>query len=230
MNFLIRELVFKLYAVARLRGILRRIVLRLDGGEIRSETIRQLLVTYHGISLGRYSYGALYNLPLSSGTEIGAYTSIGPRVQVFRRNHPAERLSLHPYFYNSALRLTAIDTIEHIEANPLQIGNDVWIGAGAIILPKCKCIGNGAIVGAGAVVTRDVEDFAIVAGNPARKIADRFQPSLRSKLKASRWWGLAPEALVKIPGILDRPLSEDMLDEIGRILSEHTDPTRAKGD
>jgi acetyltransferase-like isoleucine patch superfamily enzyme len=52
------------------------------------------------------------------------------------------------------------------------IGNRVWIGYGALILPGLK-IGDGAVVGAGAVVTKDVEPFAIVAGNPARKIGER---------------------------------------------------------
>jgi len=52
------------------------------------------------------------------------------------------------------------------------IGNRVWIGYGALILPGLK-IGDGAVVGAGAVVTKDVEAFAIVAGNPARKIGER---------------------------------------------------------
>ncbi len=52
------------------------------------------------------------------------------------------------------------------------IGNRVWIGYGALILPGLK-IGDGAVVGAGAVVTKDVEAFAIVAGSPARKIGER---------------------------------------------------------
>jgi maltose O-acetyltransferase len=52
------------------------------------------------------------------------------------------------------------------------IGNRVWIGYRAIILPGVT-IGDGAVIGAGAVVTKDVEQFAIVAGNPARKIGDR---------------------------------------------------------
>ncbi len=54
------------------------------------------------------------------------------------------------------------------EKAPLVIGNDVWIGARAMVLPGCKKIGNGAVIGAGAVVTKDVPDYAIVGGNPAR--------------------------------------------------------------
>jgi maltose O-acetyltransferase len=52
----------------------------------------------------------------------------------------------------------------------LVIADDVWIGARVIVLPGCKHIGKGAIIGAGSVVTKDVPDYAIVGGNPARVI------------------------------------------------------------
>ena len=55
----------------------------------------------------------------------------------------------------------------------LQIDNDVWIGARVIILPGCKHIGTGVIVGAGSVVTKDIPDYAIVGGNPAKIIKYR---------------------------------------------------------
>ena len=58
-------------------------------------------------------------------------------------------------------------------STPLHIAGDVWIGARAIILPGCRRIGHGAIIGAGAVVTKDVPDWAVVGGNPARIIKSR---------------------------------------------------------
>ena len=56
---------------------------------------------------------------------------------------------------------------------PLHIAGAVWIGARAIILPGCQRIGHGAIIGAGAVVTKDVPDWAVVGGNPARVLKFR---------------------------------------------------------
>lgn len=56
---------------------------------------------------------------------------------------------------------------------PLYIAGDVWIGTRAIILPGCKRIGHGAVIGAGAVVTKDVPDWAVVGGNPAKVIKYR---------------------------------------------------------
>ena len=59
------------------------------------------------------------------------------------------------------------------EKTPLYIGFDVWIGTRVIILPGCKRIGKGVIIGAGSVVTKDIPDYAIVGGNPARVIKVR---------------------------------------------------------
>jgi acetyltransferase-like isoleucine patch superfamily enzyme len=70
----------------------------------------------------------------------------------------------------------------------LSIGNDVWIGQNAIILPSVARIGDGAVIGAGAVVTKDVEPYSIVVGNPARLLRYRFSQETIVKLQESRWW------------------------------------------
>lgn len=61
------------------------------------------------------------------------------------------------------------------EKTPLHIAGDVWIGSRAIVLPGCKSIGHGAIIGAGAVVTKDVPDYAIMGGNPAKVLKYRTE-------------------------------------------------------
>jgi serine acetyltransferase len=70
----------------------------------------------------------------------------------------------------------------------IEIGNDVWIGQNAIILSGVNKIGDGAVIGAGSIVTKDVPDFAIVAGNPAKVIRCRFDEAVIRKLKEERWW------------------------------------------
>lgn len=57
---------------------------------------------------------------------------------------------------------------QQIRFSQLEIGEDVWVGAGAKILASVNKIGKGAIIGAGSIVTKDVEDFAVVVGNPAK--------------------------------------------------------------
>lgn len=72
-----------------------------------------------------------------------------------------------------------------------RIGNDVWIGRNALIMRGVQ-IGDGAIVGAGSVVTKDVEPYAIVAGNPARIIRKRFPEKIIDKLLELQWWKYGP--------------------------------------
>jgi carbonic anhydrase/acetyltransferase-like protein (isoleucine patch superfamily) len=77
---------------------------------------------------------------------------------------------------------------DNIESSSLNVGHDAWIGEGVIITPGCSRIGIGAVIGAGAVVTRDVPDFAVSVGNPARVIRLRFSESVCDVILASRWW------------------------------------------
>ena len=90
---------------------------------------------------------------------IGARTQIGPFVQILTADHPRD----------AATRATRAEW-----GRPISIGEDVWIGGGAIVLPGVT-VGDGAIVGAGAVVTHDVAPHATVAGIPAR-VVDRRSP------------------------------------------------------
>ena len=79
-------------------------------------------------------------------------------------------------------------------AGDTVIGNDVWIGAEAIVMPGIR-IGDGAVIGTRAVVTRDVEPYAVVGGNPARTIRKRFDDSVVVLLEEMRWWDWTDEHL-----------------------------------
>lgn len=157
---------------------------------MRSATLRRIMLRCHGLDVGAHSYGCFDPVRFPRGTRVGRYASIGPGVAAYRRNHPLDRLSLHPYFYNPqhGAKATA-----DVATAALDIGADAWIGAGAIILPGCLRIGRGAVVAAGAVVTRDVPDYALVAGNPARVVRYRFDPAGIDAAERSRWWLAPPE-------------------------------------
>ena len=75
-----------------------------------------------------------------------------------------------------------------------MIGNDVWIGANVVILPGVT-VGDGAILAAGAIVTKDVEPYAIVGGVPAKKLRYRFPQVVREALLASAWWEWSQEKI-----------------------------------
>src|SRR5690606_9224 len=117
------------------------------------------------------------------------------------------------FFYNRYLEFVDEDTIELETDNPLTIGNDVWIGSRTTILPGCRRIGDGAIIGAGSVVTRDVADFSIVAGNPAREIRKRFPPEIAERIRESGWWNLTlPELMERADDLLFEPVTKEAIE------------------
>ena len=119
---------------------------------------------------------------------IGKYCSIGPNVQIVLGVHPTDFVSTHPTFYaNNKPFETFSDKVYIEEYNNVIIGNDVWIGEGALI-PGGVTIGNGAIITARAVVTKDVEPYSIVGGVPAKHIKYRFDTDTINDINKTEWW------------------------------------------
>ncbi|MFE5835290.1 CatB-related O-acetyltransferase [Arthrobacter sp. NPDC056493] len=196
-RFILSKLFVKLYARIPLRARILRWMTKREGGDMYSLTLRDILSQYYRVDVGNYSYGSL----LATGncdvkTTIGAYVSIGPNVRRFGAAHPLDRPTLHPLFYNPALGL--VDKGMDVERSGCWIGHDSWIGANVSILPGCTRIGVGAVIGAGSIVTRDVEDFAVVAGNPARVIGRRFTPQLGELVLESHFWLRTPHEAAEI--------------------------------
>ena len=127
---------------------------------------------------------------------IGKFCQIAAGVEFVMNgaNHQMNAVSTFPFY-----------TLEGWDAPPPSpadlplkgdtvIGNDVWIGQNAVILPGVH-IGDGAIIGASSVVGHDVEPYTIVVGNPARPVRKRFDDELIALLLRFRWWDKSIEEI-----------------------------------
>lgn len=88
----------------------------------------------------------------------------------------------------------------------IEVGNNVWIGDCVTVLPGVR-VGNGAVLAAGAVITRDVERYAVYGGNPARKIKDRFDDTVKDALDNTKWWAWSSRQLKEAAEFLHADLS-----------------------
>jgi acetyltransferase-like isoleucine patch superfamily enzyme len=152
---------------------------------------------FHSVQIGDYSYIG-YNSSISLCT-IGRFCSIASGVIIGLGRHPVHFVSTSPAFYNNHSVLGtqwANANIGFLESQPVKIGNDVWIGANAIIMGGIT-IGDGSVIGAGAVVTKDVEPYTIVGGVPAKLIRQRFELDVISELLAIRWWDWKIEIILQ---------------------------------
>jgi acetyltransferase-like isoleucine patch superfamily enzyme len=150
------------------------------------------------IHLGAYSY--ISQNAKCHDVSIGKFCSIGPNFIAGIGMHPTNGLSTAPMFYSStnlSNGITLCNESKFEEHAPVFIGNDVFIGANVVILDGIK-IGNGAIIGAGSIVTKDVPDYAIVGGIPAKHIKFRFTPNQIEALKKIKWWDFEEEELKQV--------------------------------
>lgn len=130
-------------------------------------------------------------------SHIGKFCSIASHVRINPGNHPLDRAALHHFTYRAAQYGLGEDDgtfFDWRRSYPVRLGHDVWIGHGAAVLPGVT-IGTGAAIGAGSIVTRDVPAFAIVAGNPARIIRERFPRRIQEGLLQLAWWDWPREVL-----------------------------------
>ena len=182
-----------------------KIIVKFQHGEIKSNSLRKYYKKKYSTSVGLYSYGFCFNKNFNNGggVEIGRFCSIAKNVHYFGANHPIYSLSSSAIFFNKKLNKYPV---KDVSRSNLQIGNDVWIGYGAIITCNCKKIGDGVIIGAGSIVTKDVPDYAIVAGNPARIIKYRFDKKTIDLLKESKWWNLDDYEIMEFYDMFDKPV------------------------
>jgi acetyltransferase-like isoleucine patch superfamily enzyme len=180
-----------------------------------------------GVTVGRHTYGhdwSTFQIFIGAARiEVGAFCSIAPEVRILAGSeHITSRATTFP------LKAALFDRAEGNAGDVLDkgttvIGNDVWLGLRATILSGVL-VGDGAVVGAGAVVSKSVPPYAIVAGNPARIIRYRFEPSIRRRLLALGWWDWDDEEIGALKALFVSDV-ESFLD-----VAERTHATVAESD
>ncbi|WP_434981411.1 CatB-related O-acetyltransferase [Daejeonia sp. YH14] len=144
---------------------------------------------------GTYDNGAKVWRWTEAPLKIGKYCSIAHNVNfiVDEGYHTSSEITNYPFINNLT---TDSDLVElrntFSQKEGIEIGNDVWIGLNAIILPGVK-IGNGVTIAAGAVVNADVPDYAIVGGVPAKIIKMKHKEEIVATLNKIAWWNWNPK-------------------------------------
>jgi acetyltransferase-like isoleucine patch superfamily enzyme len=155
-------------------------------------------------NMGSFSYS---HSAVPMDFTLGRYCSLAWDIKFPSPRHPMELLSTSGFIIGAGADLwttylaDADASFDNVQPNPQKhgtaIGHDVWIGQDATIM-RGLTIGNGAVIAAGSVVTRNVDPFAIVGGNPATFVRWRFPEEVRAELIDLRWWQFGFAALNRI--------------------------------
>lgn len=157
---------------------------------------------YPNFHMGKSTYGipVVRQWDKDATLFIGAYCSIARNVQIFLGgNHRTDWVTNYPFpaFYFEARHIKNFRT----SRGDVVIGNDVWLCENCTILSGVK-IGHGAVIASGAVISRDVEPYAVMAGNPAKLVRWRFDEETRMALLKAAWWDWPEQEVLSVVDLL----------------------------
>jgi virginiamycin A acetyltransferase len=173
--------------------------------------------TYYDDPLGpeRFEENVLYHFDfVGDKLIIGKFCAIARNVQFIMNgaNHSLKGFSTYPfYIFKNGWEDAIPETDDQSDIENTIVGNDVWLGYNATIMPGVK-IGHGAIVASKTLVTKDVSPYSIVGGNPAKVIRMRFDEATIESLLTVAWWNWPIEKITKklpeivncnLPGLLE---------------------------
>jgi virginiamycin A acetyltransferase len=153
---------------------------------------------------------------------IGRFVAIAQGAQFIMNgaNHPLSGFTTFPWSSFEGWRDNA--PVEWPDKGNIVIGNDVWIGREAVIMPGVT-VGDGAIIGSHAVVAKDVPPYGVAVGNPARTVKRRFDAATIARLLAVAWWDWPADAIARnIPVIAGADLAA--LEQVAEQLREASPP------
>lgn len=178
---------------------------------------------------GKYTYGVeslqIFNYGYAGNILIGSFTSIASNVKIYvgqGKGHHSDFGSTYPFGINHThifnnLKKQEVGFDDYRSKGDIVIGSDVWIGDGVTITPGIK-IGHGAIIATNSHVIKDVPDYAIYGGNPAKLIKYRFEDKIIKEFLKLKWWDLEDSKINMIlPFLQSKPVIE-MFDVINKLI------------
>ncbi|WP_411895322.1 CatB-related O-acetyltransferase [Winogradskyella sp. A2] len=170
-----------------MKKFLRRLVNGPDKKKVTPSKFMKDNPLYAKYSIGTMTYGfpKVYDYNDGTDLEIGSFCSFADNVNILiGGEHHSDFVSTFPFttFFKGDYQIR-----DKKSKGGVKIGNDVWVANNVTILSGIT-IGDGAVLGAGSVVTKDVKDYEIVGGNPAKHLKYRFTDEQISNMKAVAWW------------------------------------------
>jgi acetyltransferase-like isoleucine patch superfamily enzyme len=169
------------------------------------------------ISIGKFTYGYEHlKIRLwGEGTSlrIGNFCSLSDNITFFLGgNHRTDWMSTYPFGHIFTEKLGNEDIVGHpASKGNIVVGNDVWIGSGVTIMSGVT-IGDGAAITANSTITKDVQPYELIGGNPAKSIRYRFSPEIINLLLELSWWNLPIESIKSIAKTLSTVPSSEKLE------------------
>lgn len=165
--------------------------------------------------IGRYTYTGANTIIKSA--DVGSFCSMSWNISMTGNQHDYTRLTGHPF--SCLVSFGFVEKNIPLDKRRICVGNDVWIGANACILPGIQ-IGDGAVIGGGCVVTKDIPPYAIAVGNPAKIIKYRFSEGQIHRLLQIKWWDWPDGTIKNNLYLFQQMISDDVINQLESIAAE----------
>jgi acetyltransferase-like isoleucine patch superfamily enzyme/acyl carrier protein len=187
----------------RFRRLLYKLIVKLEGDESTTRTLRRIWDEYYDVQVGDYTIGGFDLFRFRPGTSIGRYCSISRTARTETGNHPMNTLSTNAFFFNPAKNFTSAEFVPRVR---LRIGNDVFLGHNVHVIAPTQEIGDGAVLGSGSIVMGNVPPFAVMMGYPAHVVRYRFSKDAIEEILKNPWWEKDLDELAAVKDEFTRPV------------------------
>ena len=153
------------------------------------------------LSIHSTSYGTIRVIGQAGHVYVGKYCSLADNIKAIMLGHNPKNISTYPFNRMDGYPEAKASRGHPIAYGRIHIENDVWIGHSVTLIGGI-IIADGAVIASDAVVTKNIDPYTIVGGNPAKEIGKRFDSDIIDELLNIRWWDWEPEKIKENSGLL----------------------------